>query len=88
MPYVKLTVEFGGGFLFQITDCQGKITIRAILFNIFQQHVTTRFNEILIILINLMKYCIWNIRNEAKHESKTVTTLGIKAFLLEPSLFV
>ena len=35
-----------------------KITIRAILFNIFQPHVTTRFNELLILLVNLMKYCI------------------------------
>ena len=26
-----------------------------------------------------MKYCIWITRNEAKHESKKVTTIGIKA---------
>ena len=56
--------------LFQLTDSQVKITIRAILFNIFQPHVTTRFNELLILLVNLMKYCIWITRNEAKHESK------------------
>ena len=68
--------------LFQLTDSQVKITIRAILFNIFQPHVTTRFNELLILLVNLMKYCIWITRNEAKHESKNVTTIGIKAFFI------
>ena len=68
--------------LFQRTDSQVKITIRAIFFNIFQPHVTTRFNELLILLVNLMKYCIWITRNEAKHERKNVTTIGIKAFFI------
>ena len=68
--------------LFQLTDSQVKMTIRAILFNIFQPHVTTRFNELLILLVNLMKYCIWITRNEAKHESKNVTKIGIKAFFI------
>ena len=68
--------------LFQLTDSQVKITIRAILFNIFQPHVTTRFNELLILLVNLMKYCIWITRNEAKHERKNVTTIDIKAFFI------
>ena len=31
------------------------------------------------LLVNLVKYCIWTIRNEAKHEFRQVTPLGIKA---------
>ena len=38
--------------LFQLTECQVKITIRAIYFNIFQTHAITHFNELLILLVN------------------------------------
>ena len=68
--------------LLQLTGCQVKVTIKAMLFNIFKPHVITRFNELLMLLVNLVKYCIWIIRNEAKHEFRKVTPLCIKAYFI------
>ena len=53
MPMLNGLWKLVEDVLFQLTDSQVKITIRAILFNIFQPHVTTRFNELLILLVNL-----------------------------------
>ena len=78
-PMLNGLWNFVESVLFQLIGCQVKVSIKAILFNIFKPHAITRFNELLMLLVNLFKYCIWTIRNEAKHEFRKVTPLGIKA---------
>ena len=72
-------VEF---LLKELTGCVVNITRKIILFNVFQKHVVPQFNEILLLLVNLLKSCIWKKRNEAKYNKKIVTALGIKSLFL------
>ena len=72
-------VEF---FFKELTGCVVNITQKIILFNVFQKHVVPQFNEILLLLVNLLKSCIWNKRNEAKYNKKIVTALGIKSLFI------
>ena len=66
----------------QLTGCQVTISLKAIRFNIFTLHPCNSYNNLLILLINTMKYCIWMVRNASKHEFKKATTLGIKSLFI------
>lgn len=81
-PILNGLWSFVASVLLQLTGCQVSISLKAILFNIFAPHVQAHFNELLLLLINLLKFCIWCKRNQAKHEFKKVTTICIKAFFI------
>ena len=56
-----------------------KVTIDAntVIFNVFRKSREVENNCILLYLVNLGKYCIWLLRNEAKFESRKVTLSSI-----------
>ena len=76
VPFYKACV------LLELTGCQVKISLNSILFNIFKPHTVSRYNELLMLLINLVKFCIWTLRNQAKHEFLKVTHIRIKTMLI------
>ena len=59
---------FRGNDTFHLTGCQVTITLNAIKFHIFQHNNNN--NDMLILLINLLKFCIWTMRNLSKHTHK------------------
>jgi hypothetical protein len=68
--------------LVQLTGCQVRITLNAIQFNTFKLQVSNINNELQVLLVNTLKYCIWTMRNLCKHEFKKVMTQDIKAFFI------
>ena len=58
------------------------ISLPAILFNVFQLSVQTEHNDVFVLLVNLLKHCIWFQRNQAKHEFLKVNTLNIKSLFI------
>ena len=54
-----------------------KITVSTILFNTFQKSKEVENNLVLLLLVNLGKYCIWVLRNQAKFENDSITTTRI-----------
>lgn len=74
--------SFVASVLLELTGCQIHISVKAILFNIFKPHAFAHFNELLMLMINLLKFCIWTKRNQAKHEFKKVSPTCIKAFFI------
>ena len=67
--------------IFEITGYPVNITIQVILFNVLKPHSNSHFTELLL-LVNMLKYCIWIKRNEVKHEQKKISTSNIKAFFI------
>ena len=51
-PMLNELWNFVESVLFQLIGCQVKVSIKAILFNIFKPHAITRFNELLMLLVN------------------------------------
>ena len=74
-PFVENT-------LFLLTGSQVKITLTAIRFNVFKPHAIAHYNDLLVLLVNILKFCIWTKRNQSKHEFKKVSTLCIKALFI------
>jgi len=81
-PILKDLWAFVETILSLLTGCQVKISLNAIRFNMFTPHALSSYNKLLILLINTMKYCIWSVRNMAKHEFKQATTLSIKSMFI------
>ena len=65
--------SFVSSVLLDLTGCQVNISLNAILFNIFKQHTLSHYNDLLMLLINLVKKIIWTLRNQAKLEFLKVT---------------
>ena len=68
--------------IFEITGYTVNITIQVILFNVLKPHSNSHFTELLLLLVNMLKYCVWIKRNEVKHEQKKISTSNIKAFFI------
>ena len=74
--------SFVASVLLDLTGCQVKISLNAILFNILKPHTVSHYNDLLMLLINLVKFCIWTLRNQAKHEFLKVTHICIKTMFI------
>ena len=55
--------SFVASVLLYLTGCQVNISLNAILFNIFKPHTVSHYNDLLMLLINLVKKIIWTLRN-------------------------
>ena len=73
---------FIASIIFEITGCTVKISTHVILFNVLKPHTNFHFTELLLLLVNMLKYCIWIKRNEVKHEQKKISNSNIKAFFI------
>ena len=69
-------------YVASIFICKVTISMNIILFNKYTPHANKHFNELLLLLVNLLKFCIWTKRNQAKHEMEKVTILSIKALFV------
>ena len=65
-----------------LTGLDISITHEHILFNVFTPWVSSYHNNMFVLLINLMKFCIWTKRNICKFEFHNVTSLTIKCFFM------
>ena len=74
--------SFVSSVLLDLTGCQVNISVNAILFNIFKPHIVSHYNDLLMLLINVVKFCIWTLRNQAKLEFLKVTHICIKTMFL------
>ena len=62
----------------QLTGLHISITQEHVLFNVFTPWVSSYHNDMFVLLVNLMKFCIWTKRNLCKFELHKVTKLSIK----------
>ena len=58
------------------------ILLQTILFNVFQERTHAVHNELLVLLVNMFKHCIWFKHNQSKFEFLNVNTLHIKSLFI------
>ena len=58
------------------------ISLQAILFNVFQVQVQTEHIELSVLLVNMLKHCIWFKRNQCKHEFLKANTSHNKSVFI------
>ena len=65
-----------------LTGTNVSIPLQMILFNVFQERTHAVHNELLVLLVNMFKHCIWFKRNQRKFEFLNVNTLHFKSLFI------
>ena len=65
-----------------LTGTNVSILLQTILFNVFQERTHAVHNELLVLLVNMFKHCIWFKHNQSKFEFLNVNTLPIKSLFI------
>ena len=65
-----------------LTGTNVSIPLQMILFNVFQERTHAVHNELLVLLVNMFKHCIWFKRNQSKFEFLNVNTLHFKSLFI------